>query len=702
VITNLDYQVFDKNGTSLLGPIANNALWAGFGGGCQTHNDGDPVVLYDQLADRWLLMQFTASSPYYNCVALSTTNDPTGTFYRWAFPVGGGSNFGDYPKMGVWPDAYHISTREFAGGSTFVGLGAYAIDRPQMLAGNPNPTVISFLVPPSPAYLVGDGFLPADLDGGTVPPAGSDEYYMGSQDNTGGYGAPTDALNLFKFHVDFSVPANSSFTLANTLLTAPFQSRLALCGSGRSCIPQPGTSNRVDHQGYRQRPIFRLAYRNMGSYETLVTNQSVSAGTGPDGEVSGIQWWEVRSPASSPSIYQQGLYAPGLTDGIHRWMGSIAMDGQGNMGMGYSASSATVFPGVYYTGRLASDPLGTMPQGEGAIVVGTGSQTSSQRWGDYSDITVDPSDDCTFWYVNEYVPTTSGAGWRARIGAFKFPGCGAATATPTATPTNTPTDTSTSTPTNTRTNTATDTPVGSTSTSTPVPPTATNTPGGPTETPVPVCTISFEDVPVGSTFYPFIQCLACQGIINGYPCGGPGEPCNPANDPYFRPGNNVTRGQFAKIASNSAGFNEPPGAQQYADVAVGSTFFDFIWRLSDRGYINGYPCGGPGEPCGSDNLPYFRPNANVTRGQLSKIDANAAGFDETPGAQQYEDVVPGSTFYDFIWRLSDRGIINGYPCGGNGEPCGPNNLPYFRPGANATRGQASKIVSNTFFPTCNP
>ncbi|HST03943.1 MAG TPA: S8 family serine peptidase, partial [Chloroflexia bacterium] len=148
----------------------------------------------------------------------------------------------------------------------------------------------------------------------------------------------------------------------------------------------------------------------------------------------------------------------------------------------------------------------------------------------------------------------------------------------------------------------------------------------PTSTPPPVCTISFEDVPVGSTFYPFIQCLACQGIINGYPCGGDGEPCNPTNDPYFRPGNNVTRGQFAKIASNSAGFNEPPGAQQYEDVAVGSTFFDFVWRLSDRGYINGYPCGGPGEPCGSGNLPYFRPNANVTRGQLSKIDANAAGF----------------------------------------------------------------------------
>jgi len=251
-------------------------------------------------------------------------------------------------------------------------------------------------------------------------------------------------------------------------------------------------------------------------------------------------------------------------------------------------------------------------------------------------------------------------------------------ATPTPTPTLVDTDTPTPTETDTPLVIPTDTP--------------TSTPGA--------CTLSFEDVPVGSTFYPYIQCMACQGIINGYPCGGPGEPCNGNNDPYFRPGNNVTRGQFAKITANAAGFNEPPGAQQYEDVPVGSTFFDFIWRLSDRGFINGYPCGGAGEPCGPDNLPYFRPNANITRGQIAKIDANAAGYNETPGAQQYEDVAPGSTFYDFIWRLSDRGLVNGYPCGGAGEPCGPGNLPYFRPGANATRGQASKIVSSTFFPAC--
>ncbi|MEP6776575.1 MAG: hypothetical protein ABJA50_13350, partial [Chloroflexota bacterium] len=501
VMTNLDFQIFNKTGTSLFGPAANNTLWAGFGGGCQTHNDGDPAVVYDQMADRWLLSQFTASAPYYNCVALSQTGDPTGAYYRWAFPVGNGNNFGDYPKVGIWSDAYHISTREFAGGSTFVGIGAYALNRAQMIAGNASPQVISFLAAPSPAYIVGDGLLPADIDGSTPPPAGSDEYYMGSQDDNGGYGAPSDGLTLWKFHADFGVPANSTFTLANTLATTPFNSVLGLCGGGRACIPQPGTSNKIDHQGYRQRSLFRLAYRNMGSYETLVSNQSVSAGTGPNGEVSGIRWWEVRSPASSPVIYQQGTYAPGLTDGIHRWMGSIAMDRDGNMALGYSASSTTVFPSVYYTGRLAGDPLGTMPQGEAAIVNGTGSQTGSQRWGDYSDMTVDPVDDCTFWYINEYVPTTSSVGWRTRIGSFKFPGCGAATPTPTTVPTDTPTDTPTTAPTDTPTDTPTVVP---TDTPTDTPTTA------PTDTPGPsptACTISFEDVPVGSTFYTYIQCM---------------------------------------------------------------------------------------------------------------------------------------------------------------------------------------------------
>ena len=350
----------------------------------------------------------------------------------------------------MWPDAYYFSTREFAGGSTFVGVGAYALDRAQALVGNPNPTIVSFLAPPSPAYVVGDGLLPSDLDGVTPPPVGSPNYFVGSEDNNGPLGAPQDALTLWKFHYDPVTPGNSSFMLTNTLPTQPFNSILGLCGGSRNCIPQPGTANRIDHLGYRQRPLFRLAYRNFGTHESLVTNQSVSAGTGPNGEVSGIRWWELRSPNSSPVIFQEGTYAPGLTDGIHRWMGSIAMNSLGDIALGFSASNATnpsVFPSVFYTARHDGDPPGQMTLGEGSIINGTGSQTGGgNRWGDYTAIVPDPSDDTTFWYINEYVPTTSASGWRLRIGAFNLGGGGSPTPTPTASPSSTPTSTPTATP----------------------------------------------------------------------------------------------------------------------------------------------------------------------------------------------------------------------------------------------------------------
>jgi hypothetical protein len=199
-------------------------------------------------------------------------------------------------------------------------------------------------------------------------------------------------------------------------------------------------------------------------------------------------------------------------------------------------------------------------------------------------------------------------------------------------------------------------------------------------------------VPVGSTFYQWIRCLACLGIINGYPDG------------TFKPNNQVTRGQLSKIVSNAAGFNDPQPDQMFQDVAVGSTFQLFIGRLASRGYMSGYPYGGTGEPClPPANLPYFRPNNNATRGQISKIDANAAGFGNMPSGQQFEDVAIGSTYYTYTYRLVSRLIMGGYPCGGVGEPCvPPGYLPYFRPGNNATRGQTSKIVGNTFFPDCNP
>jgi hypothetical protein len=192
------------------------------------------------------------------------------------------------------------------------------------------------------------------------------------------------------------------------------------CGSGRDCIPQPGVSQKIDILSYRQRPLHRLAYRNFGTHESMVTTQSVEAAT----NMAGIRWWELRDPNGTPVIYQEGTYAPGVSDGIHRWMGSIAQDSAGNMALGYSASASTVtYPSSWYTGRLAGDPPGTMPQGEGSFFDGTGAQVGSNRWGDYTSMNVDPFDDCTFWYVNQY-NVSNGTGWRLRIGAFRFNECG--------------------------------------------------------------------------------------------------------------------------------------------------------------------------------------------------------------------------------------------------------------------------------------
>jgi hypothetical protein len=264
-----------------------------------------------------------------------------------------------------------------------------------------------------------------------------------------------------------------------------------------------------------------------------------------------------------------------------------------------------------------------------------------------------------------------------------------------------PTLTATPTPTASATATPTGTPIPSATATTPLPTSPPGTPA-PTLSPSPtptVCPIQFNDASPGSTFYTWIRCLACRGIVSGYPCGGPGEPCPGA---YFRPGNNVTRGQVAKIVSNAAGYSETPTAQTFEDVPPTGTFYLWVERIASRGIISGYPCGQPGEPCtGPGNRPYFRPNNNVTRGQLAKIDANAAQYTETPTGQAFEDAPPGSTFYLWIERIAVRGIISGYPCGGPGEPCvAPANRPYFRPNAGVTRGQTAKIVANTFFPGC--
>lgn len=276
---------------------------------------------------------------------------------------------------------------------------------------------MSFLLPPGATpWLQGDGLLPTDLDGNQPPPAGTPNFYVGSMDDGAQYGAPADALNVFEFHVDWATPTASTFTFTGSLPVAPFDSIFPCRGNNsRACIPQPGTKNLIDVLSYRQRPIWRLAYRNFGTHQAMVTNQSVEAQP-----KLGTRWYELRNTGSGWSVYQQGTYSP--ADKVNRWMGSVAMDERGNMALGYSVSSQQVFPGVRFTGRLATAPLGTM-QAEASMIAGTGSQLVSNRWGDYTSMNVDPVDDCTFWYVNQYYRNSSNNGWQTRIGSLAFPGC---------------------------------------------------------------------------------------------------------------------------------------------------------------------------------------------------------------------------------------------------------------------------------------
>ncbi|MBI3748933.1 MAG: hypothetical protein HY262_08840 [Chloroflexi bacterium] len=398
---NESFAVFNKSTGAIVAgfPKAGNSIWSGFGGGCQANNDGDPIVQYDKLANRWILTQFSVTTtPYLECVAVSTTSDATGTYNRYAFSYG--TQFNDYPKLGVWPDGYYVSYNIF-NGNTFAGSKVCALDRSAMLAGQAA-TQQCFQL--STSY---GGLLPSDLDGTTPPPAGSPNYFMN-------FGA--NSLNLWKFHVDFANSANTTFTGPTNIPVAAFS---AACGGGGTCIPQAGTKQRLD--SLADRLMYRLAYRNFGDHEALVVNHSVAAGSSV-----GVRWYEVRSPNATPTVFQQGTYAP---DATYRWMGSIAMDKAGDIALGYSGSSSTLHPFIAYAGRTAGDALGTL-SAETIVKQGGGSQSGSglSRWGDYSAMSVDPVDDCTFWYTNEYEKTTGAFNWSTWIASFKFPGCGASVA----------------------------------------------------------------------------------------------------------------------------------------------------------------------------------------------------------------------------------------------------------------------------------
>ena len=432
-IVNISFAVYRRDGTRRYGPVGINTLWQGFGATCGVSNDGDPTVLYDHLADRWFISQLAIpnfpSGPFYQCIAVSATGDPLGSWHRYEYIISD-TKLNDYPKFGVWPDGYYLSVNQYDNcvdslppfgfiTCDWAGPRAVVFERTRMLDGQPA-RMVAF--EKSSANL--GGLLPSSLDG-PAPAGGTPNYFIQVDDGAWFKPAVADRLEIWAFHVDWSVdPPSATFgpsqatdpdVAAILLPTASFDSNL--CSYQPNCIPQPGTdifgfpSPAVD--ALSDRLMHRLQYRAFPTHESIVATHTVDVG----GDRAGLRWYELRKDAAGTwSIYQQGTYAP--ADGNHRWMGSVSMDRAGNIALGYSVSSLTTWPSIRYVTRDAIDPLGQLGQ-EASIVEGSGAQLdSSGRWGDYSAMTVDPVDDCTFWYTQEYYHDLEyfyGRNWQTRI-----------------------------------------------------------------------------------------------------------------------------------------------------------------------------------------------------------------------------------------------------------------------------------------------
>jgi hypothetical protein len=392
-IVNISMTVFSRAGQKMMGPVDTSAVWTGFNGACAQTNDGDATVRYDHIADRWVISQFSIESPFYQCVAVSTTPDPTGSYARYQFML---EALNDYPKIALWPDAYYFTFNMFPD-TGFAGGKVCAMDRAKMLAGNANASMQCF-----DAGSNYGGLLASDVDGKTAPPVGAPNYIVALDTDTD--------LAYWKLHVDFTTPANSTFTGPTSVAVSSFS---PLCGGG-TCVPEPGGGSQLD--SLADRAMNRFVYRRFADHETLLFSHSVTAGGG-----GGIRFYELRTPAT-PTVFQQGTFAP---DASYRWMPSVAMDGSGDIAAIYTVSSSTLSPSIKYTARTPSDPPGTFGQGEGTIVAGAGSQTGISRWGDYASLNIDPVDDCTFWGTHEYKKTAGRSNWQTRVASFTLPSCSA-------------------------------------------------------------------------------------------------------------------------------------------------------------------------------------------------------------------------------------------------------------------------------------
>jgi hypothetical protein len=427
-VVNYGFAVYDKAGGRLLaGPIATQTFWLDQPdcGGDQFWTDS--VVLYDRRADRWVMSRpggLPAGADL--CLAISQTPDPLGSWDQYAFAVNNTANglsefFNDYPKIAVWTDAYYAVAdpdKIFSGrGNTIT-----AFDRAAMVAGNAAPAFVTFFVPAPPPF--GDPPQPAhshmqaaNLEGPTQPPARAPEYVVQVQDRH--YGFPKGRLQVYEFQANWSSPSASTLTATTSLKPKSFNTNV--CTAQQVCITQPDNATQLDSLAYGYM-MYRLTYRNFGDHEMILFNHTVAANGKPKQDHAGIRWYELRKKGNRPwSIFQQGTYAPDSND---RWLGTMAMDGAGNIALGFDVAGESMFPSVHYAGRLRKDPKGRLSRGEAALIDGNGVQQTTPFYGDYSEMTIDPTDDCTFWLTNTYYPATSTPNeWHTRIGAFRFRSC---------------------------------------------------------------------------------------------------------------------------------------------------------------------------------------------------------------------------------------------------------------------------------------
>jgi len=389
-VVNQGLAVFSKTGTVMMGPMDTSMVWSGFAGICSTNGYGDGVVRYDQLADRWVISQFafvvqgqSTVAPYIQCIAISTSPDPTGTYTRYQYSFD--NNLNDYPKIAMWPDAYYLTYNIFPNGTSSNGAKVCAMDRTKMIAGDSTATTQCF-------SLTNDfGLLVSDLDGKTLPPTGAPVHIVDLNDGT--------SLDYFSLHVDFATPANSKLSAASTITVPAYTAQ-----STRVATKNGNLDTLSD------RAMNRFVYRNFGDHEALVLAHSIT---------TGVRWYEIRTPAT-PTVFQSGTYAP---DATTRWMPSIAMDSVGDIALVYTATSSTTFASIKYAARASTDPAGTLGYSEGTLATGYGTNPSNiTRWGDYASINIDPTDDCTFWATHEYYAMGK-TSWSTRIASFTLPSC---------------------------------------------------------------------------------------------------------------------------------------------------------------------------------------------------------------------------------------------------------------------------------------